>query len=508
LSCKGSSLRARPAGGDAVRRTSLVIAIAAVALATAPPSLGVEFHPYQRYATGSWPIAVAIGDVTSDARNDVLLVTSSHFDPENDYKLFFFEQDSDGSLAPPLRLTPFGWPGPPAVGDLTGDGALDVALPTYHYGVNIFPQQGGTLGPPYVVPGTVHSVLVLTADVNRDGLLDMVVGLNEAGIGVAINTGTGFTMRPVTTIWQDEIEVGDVTGDGLVDVVGIQNDLLHVFPQRPDGTFAPPDVYDLNEIWTEGIEVADVTGDGCTDAVVAISGDGSHVDVLRQNSLGRFDPRRPYPAHSYPEPVEALDMDRDGRMDVVNLGSWAAGLYLQTSSGELGAESLHPIPDASHFMSMSLALGDFSGDGAPDIAIAHSTSGLVVLRQVTPNPPPPPPPVPPSCPWTPQPPPPGPPPPQPPPPLPPPVPPPPALPPPPQTPPPPAPQASCRVPRVVGRRLTTARTMLRRARCGLGRVRHARSRRQRGIVLSQAPRAGAVRIVGARVRLVVSRGRR
>ncbi len=70
--------------------------------------------------------------------------------------------------------------------------------------------------------------------------------------------------------------------------------------------------------------------------------------------------------------------------------------------------------------------------------------------------------------------------------------------------PPPPPQ--CRVPRVVGLRLATARTRIRKANCRVGRVRRARSRRV-GRVLSQSPRAGARRANGARVNLVVGRRR-
>lgn len=66
----------------------------------------------------------------------------------------------------------------------------------------------------------------------------------------------------------------------------------------------------------------------------------------------------------------------------------------------------------------------------------------------------------------------------------------------------------CRVPRVIALRLATARKKLRRANCSVGRVSRARSRRARGRVIRQRPRPGAVRARGARVSLVVSRGRR
>ncbi|HET7856698.1 MAG TPA: PASTA domain-containing protein [Gaiellaceae bacterium] len=93
----------------------------------------------------------------------------------------------------------------------------------------------------------------------------------------------------------------------------------------------------------------------------------------------------------------------------------------------------------------------------------------------------------------------------PPPPAPPPPPPPPA--PPPPVVPPPRPRLQCRVPRVVGLRLTPARARIRRAGCRTGRVRRARSRRV-GRVLAQNPRAGTRRPRGARVNLVVGRRRR
>jgi hypothetical protein len=83
-------------------------------------------------------------------------------------------------------------------------------------------------------------------------------------------------------------------------------------------------------------------------------------------------------------------------------------------------------------------------------------------------------------------------------------------PPPPQPPPPlpPPPSRTCRVPRVIGKKLPVARTAIRRARCAVGRVRRARSRRPKGRVVGQTPRAGRRVRAGTRVNLVVSRGRR
>ncbi len=72
-------------------------------------------------------------------------------------------------------------------------------------------------------------------------------------------------------------------------------------------------------------------------------------------------------------------------------------------------------------------------------------------------------------------------------------------------PPPPAPPAQCRVPRVIGIRLVTARSRIRKANCRVGRVRRARARRHVGRVVAQSPAAGARLAKGAKVNLVVGR---
>jgi PASTA domain-containing protein/copper binding plastocyanin/azurin family protein len=75
-------------------------------------------------------------------------------------------------------------------------------------------------------------------------------------------------------------------------------------------------------------------------------------------------------------------------------------------------------------------------------------------------------------------------------------------------PPPPPPPPKCKVPKVVGKKLATARRMITRARCRVGRVSRARSGKARGLVVKQTPRWGVSRARGARVNLIVSRGKR
>jgi PASTA domain len=71
------------------------------------------------------------------------------------------------------------------------------------------------------------------------------------------------------------------------------------------------------------------------------------------------------------------------------------------------------------------------------------------------------------------------------------------------------PTRRCVVPKVRGKSLRAARAAIRRAHCRVGRVRTTFSARMKaGRVVSQTPRAGARLAVGARVHLMVSKGKR
>src|SRR5262249_936740 len=72
--------------------------------------------------------------------------------------------------------------------------------------------------------------------------------------------------------------------------------------------------------------------------------------------------------------------------------------------------------------------------------------------------------------------------------------------------PPPSAQVKCVVPRVIGMRLAVARKKIGKANCLVGRLRRARSEPTRvGKVLSQSPKARAIRPRGTKVDLVGGR---
>jgi eukaryotic-like serine/threonine-protein kinase len=67
----------------------------------------------------------------------------------------------------------------------------------------------------------------------------------------------------------------------------------------------------------------------------------------------------------------------------------------------------------------------------------------------------------------------------------------------------------CKVPKVKGKKLAAAKTAIRHAHCGVGKITKAFSTKVRkSRVVSTKPRAGTRHGAGTKVRLVVSKGRR
>jgi hypothetical protein len=394
-----------------VRWALAAAAGAAVLVSGIAGAAGGQLQPYQAIPVGSWPAAVTIADVTGDGRSDVIMTTHFYFDAANDYRLWVFAQQSDGTLAPPVTYaTAAAYNNGPysvAAGDLNGDGRNDVVVGLNGLGVQVFPQvASGGLGAPTLY-STPDGRLIRLGHLDGDPYLDVAAaGWGTNTVSVLRGDGAGALQAPVQYPAQhagyDDLEVGDVTGDGRDDIVVMSGQVyavpnLSVLAQLPGGGFAAPAEYRVGtNVSTNGIGLGDVTGDGRQDVVASYGGNrpSSYVAVFAQTAGGTLSPPVSYPSYDIPEPVEVADLTLDGRKDVVTLhGGWnAAGLYAQATSGSLGAEDLYPVPYASHYEPHGLAVGDLDGNGSPDVALADYNHGLVVLRNALAGVPPPPPP--------------------------------------------------------------------------------------------------------------------
>jgi hypothetical protein len=383
-------------------RVLVTCAMGALALSTGVAgAAGTLFQPYQAFAVGSWPEAVAIGDVTGDGRADVVMTTGFYFDSSNDYRVWVFAQTGAGTLAAPVSY-PTGYTATPQsvqIGDVTGDGRKDVVVGLDGLGVQVYAQlAAGGLDAP-TLTSTTDGRIVRLGQLNGDIRLDVAaVGWGTNTVSVLLNDGSGGLQPPVSYPAQhagyDDLDVADVTGDGRDDLVVMSGQTyavpnLSVLPQLASGGFGVANEYRVApNTNTSGVGVGDVTGDGRKDVLLSFGGNrpDSNLAVFPQTSSGTLGTPVVHPSYDIPEPVEVADVDRDGLDDVVALhGGWnRAGVYLNRPGGSLGPEDLYAIPYASHYEAQGLAVGDFSGDGGQDLAIADYNHGLVVLYGAAP----------------------------------------------------------------------------------------------------------------------------
>jgi hypothetical protein len=341
---------------------------------------------------------------------------------------------------------------------------------------------------------------------------------------LARNTGSSFAVSTIHNgYYQEDIDLGDLNGDGRLDVVGYSYERLptplNTFLQGSNGRWSSRTYAGDKDVSPYGLSTGDFSGDGLTDVALGHGQNSGLVLIFAQTVTGELAAPTRHQIADEPEGMDADDLDGDGRADLVFYHDGnpsfpvAIGTLLQEQPGKLRSESYRlGLFPANHLPQRGLAVGDVDSNRSADIVFADYNEGLVVVRQEpSPTPAPPPPPSPPSPPVPPPPPaPPVPPPPGPPAPLPaaPPAPPPPE---PPPTAPPPALGGQglarhCLVPRLQGKTLVAARRALTRAGYRLGRIRTAYSAHlPAGRVLAQRPKPRTRLRMGGRITLTLSR---
>jgi len=161
--------------------------------------------------------------------------------------------------------------------------------------------------------------------------------------------------------------------------------------QKPHIKFAPPVTYDSAGPWADGVAVTDLNGDGKPDLVVTnycqswnqygCNGEGE-VSVLLGNGDGTFQPAVIYSTGAYnAESVAVGDVNGDGTPDVVVANACQTPGEFHCV-GETGAVSVllgygdgtfQPavVYSSGGNYAFSVAIGDLTGDGVPDIVVAN-----------------------------------------------------------------------------------------------------------------------------------------
>jgi hypothetical protein len=214
-----------------------------------------------------------------------------------------------------------------AAGDLDGDGTLDAAVANRDdsgaYLSILFGRGNGEFSDALGMKGEMGTVAfgVALGDVNGDQKLDVVTaGLaGGARLRVHLNQGAG-RFQPLDFIpgGMRAVTLADVDGDGRLDIVATEADLVRVLLGRGDGNF------DASEELAVGAKVTallvdDFDRDGQIDFAAA------REDALVSVFFGAERRREDFATGPKPVGLAAADFDGDGKLEIVTANHGSPG---------------------------------------------------------------------------------------------------------------------------------------------------------------------------------------
>jgi uncharacterized protein (DUF2141 family) len=304
------------------------------------------------YATS--PYDIALGDINKDSKLDA--VTSNS---DGSISVLFGTGNGGFAAASVYQMEANSQPQNIVLGDINNDGSLDIALADINISGKILVLLNDTRGRfttpiTYDLGNYTQPTDVALQDVNGDGKLDVLTisgtpfGMNQ--LAVMLNNGTGSFLPAVTyaignTINASYLAVGDVNGDGKLDVVttNTDNGTVSVLINNGSGAFPSAVVYSgrLGAADLIGsLALKDVNGDRKLDIAVPNQSRGI-IKILLNDGTGTFTSLpTTFPTESVSShPYSALlaDLNADGKADIVttNYRTNNIGVLLNTSSNPL-----------------------------------------------------------------------------------------------------------------------------------------------------------------------------
>ena len=215
--------------------------------------------------------------------------------------------------------------------DFNNDGLLDLAALHDSGGFTTLISTNSGDYVPQLVEISSSTADIDSADVNRDGNIDIFVSYSSVfGRGSHLFLGHGdglFTATALNVPSGDDLfeaELADIDGDGDLDIVGrsyFVTTELKWFEQTDDGEFIAHQIHDFSSLGLKALEVADFDGDGDQD-VVALNDrqfENPRIEWFENNGTGDF-LRHEFDVNSFEYALEALakgDIDGNGTIDLI-----------------------------------------------------------------------------------------------------------------------------------------------------------------------------------------------
>jgi hypothetical protein len=334
----------------------------------------------------TWSIAVA--DFNEDDSVDIVV---GNWNQDN--ILLINSGNNDVLFDSPIRLPGGDLHSPQSIAtaDINNDGMVDIVVGNYGQDDEILINNGGGnfVLDPIPLPGnSMNTRSIALADMNKDGTVDIIMGVvtdnnnnYKSTNQILMNVSHGSFQKAVDLPGNDgtdtrAVVMADLNNDGLTDVVvGNYNHTNHLLINSGDGKFhSVVDLPDGTSI-TQSIVLADLNDDGMTDIVVGNEKQNNMLLINTSNhSDNLFDADR---VTSLPggktntRSIALADLDDDGDIDIVigNYGEYNQ-LLINTGNGSFIEENIINLPGGLT-NTTSIAIADVNNDGLLDIVVGN-----------------------------------------------------------------------------------------------------------------------------------------
>jgi hypothetical protein len=356
----------------------------------------ITFGNPTNYPVGTQPGAVATGDFNQDGKLDLAVANAA----SNNISILL--GNGDGTFQTTMNYAVGQDPVSIAVVDLNLDNNLDLAVAFYGNnppgptgGVTVLLGNGdGTFQSTTSLASSDYPTGVATGDFNNDIKPDLAVSNIDGPVSVFLGNGDGTFHSAVNysvTGDASSVVVGDFNGDNKEDLavttlifVGSagRNGNASVLLGNGDGSFQPAVETSLGGAVSSGA-VGDFNGDQKLDLAFIIKptsvfGVPSEAIALG-NGDGTFGSRQIIGGADFATSVMVNDLNQDGAPDIVGVSypvTHALHIFLGLRDG-----TFHP-PQTLVFSSFGpdgTAIGDFNGDGLPDLAVTMYPQNVVSI---------------------------------------------------------------------------------------------------------------------------------